>query len=251
VSAEARAALMAKHVARSSAAPARLLRETPALYAAAHAPLVAAAPKGALQWVYNILAKEKEAERLLVDAPGDDGFLINVDPKVRDTTRMRLQLRRTAAGLLAPRAPAPPQWSSHPACALGGDRAAWHGHAAVRDLYVLGLCNRRDVASLRDLRAAHLPMLRGLRAAALAAIQRTYGVPPDQARQRSGRVTCRWCLHADVPKPSKRGARCARLCTTRRSLRTSTRTSPRWASPSATAASRSARTCWCETRVSA
>jgi hypothetical protein len=53
------------------------------LYAAAHAPLVAALPPAALGWVYKILAHEKEKERLLHDSPGDDGFLLNVDPKAR------------------------------------------------------------------------------------------------------------------------------------------------------------------------
>jgi m7GpppX diphosphatase len=62
---------------------------------------------------------------------------------------------------------------------VGGDRSAWRGC----DLYLLGLCHRRDVASLRDLRAHHLPMLRGMRDAALALIQSVYGLPPDQVRK--------------------------------------------------------------------
>ena len=84
---EARAALLAKHVSRSSAQPARLVRETPALHAAAHAPLVASMPPAALGWVYKILAREKEVERLLCDVPGDDGFMLNVDPKARDSVK--------------------------------------------------------------------------------------------------------------------------------------------------------------------
>ena len=80
--AEQRAALLAKHVTRCTAQPSRLVRETPALYEAAHAPIIAALPPSALAWVYKILAKEKEVERLLLDVPGEDGFLLNVDPKV-------------------------------------------------------------------------------------------------------------------------------------------------------------------------
>ena len=83
LTAEQRAALLEKHVARSTAQTAHLVRETAALYAAAHAPLVAALPPAALGWVYKILAKEKEEERLLHDTPGEDGILLNVDPKAR------------------------------------------------------------------------------------------------------------------------------------------------------------------------
>ncbi len=74
------------------------------------------------------------------------------------------------------------QWATHPPCTLGGDRSGWLHHAAVRELYVLGLCHRGDVQSLRDLRARHLPMLRAMRDAALATIQRVYGLPADQVR---------------------------------------------------------------------
>lgn len=72
---------MEKHIARSTSQVAHLVRETAALYDAAHAPLIKALPPAALGWVYKILAREKEQERLLHDTPGDDGFLLNVDPK--------------------------------------------------------------------------------------------------------------------------------------------------------------------------
>lgn len=52
----------------------------------------------------------------------------------------------------------------------------------MKELYVLGLCHRRDVASLRSLRAAHLPMLRAMQHGAMEVIERVYGVPADQAR---------------------------------------------------------------------
>ena len=179
MSAEARAALLAKHVARSSAQASRLVRETPALYAAAHAPLVAATPPSALGWVHKILALEKETERLLHNAPGEDGFLLNVDPKVRCFCLLCLLLHPADCNSACARR-ATRQWSSHPDC--GGERASWRGHAATRDMYVLGLCHRRDVASLRDLRAAHLPMLRAMRDAAHTTIGEVYGVAADQVR---------------------------------------------------------------------
>jgi len=68
-----------RHVERATAVPQLLVRETAALYAAAHAPLVEALPPGALTWVHRILAKEKEVERLLLHVPGQ--FLLNTDPK--------------------------------------------------------------------------------------------------------------------------------------------------------------------------
>lgn len=132
-------ALLARHVERATAVPQRLVRETPALYAAAHAPHIASIPAAALSWVYKILAKEKEVERLLLDVPGTNGFLMNTDPK----------------------------WASHP---------------AVEGLYCLALVHSRDIASLRSLRGAHLPLLRALRAQCLATIEATYGVEGSAVR---------------------------------------------------------------------
>ena len=63
-----------------------------------------------------------------------------------------------------------------------GDRSAWHNHASVRDLYCLGLCHRRDMASLRDLRARHLPMLHAMRDQGLATLERVYGVAADRVK---------------------------------------------------------------------
>lgn len=74
------------------------------------------------------------------------------------------------------------QWASHPPFSAEEDRSAWRNHASVRDLYVLSLCHRRDVASLRDLRAKHLPMLRAMRDEGLAAIERVYGLHRDSVK---------------------------------------------------------------------
>jgi m7GpppX diphosphatase len=133
------------------------VRETAELYAAAHEPRIAAIPASNVAWVHNILALEKETDRLLLDVPGDDGFLINTDPK----------------------------WASHPQTDPSKgpvDRASWKHHACVKDLYCLGLLRRRDVRSIRDLRGEHLPMLRALRAGALEAIHTTYGLPEHSIR---------------------------------------------------------------------
>ena len=168
--------LLLKLIAKSSSQASFLVRETPALYAAAHVPRIAAIPASNVAWVHNILALEKETDRLLLNVPGDAGFLINTDPK----------------------------WASHPQTDPSEspvDRTSWRHHACVKDLYCLGLLHRRDVRSIRDLRGEHLPMLRALRARALDAIHTTYGLPehsiraffhyPPQARAaRVGEFSC-------------------------------------------------------------
>ncbi len=49
-------------------------------------------------------------------------------------------------------------------------------------MYCVAICQRRDVASLRELRGEHLPLLRNMRDKGLAAIQGRYGIPPGQVR---------------------------------------------------------------------
>lgn len=107
--------------------------------------------------MHNILRREKEEDRLLLDVPGDDGYLVNTDPK----------------------------WALHPQTDPSKgpvDRASWKHHACVKDLYCLGLLHRHDVKSIRDLRGEHLPLLRALRAGALEAIHTTYGLPEHSVR---------------------------------------------------------------------
>ena len=55
-------------------------------------------------------------------------------------------------------------------------RASWRGHAAVKDLYCLAICHRRDIRSLRDLTAEHLPLLRHILDAGVRVVCETYGV---------------------------------------------------------------------------
>lgn len=143
--------LLEKLIVKSSAQANYLVRETPQLYLGAHVPRIAAIPASNLSWIANVLAKEKEVDRLLLDVPGDEGFLINTDPK----------------------------WETHPTTA---DRASWKHHPSVKDLYCLGIIRRRGIASIRDLRAEHLPLLRAMRDRGLATIQDVYGVPPNQIR---------------------------------------------------------------------
>jgi len=151
---EARAKLLSKHVSRTSSQAPVVFRETPAAYEAAHVPYMRSVPPGAMGWVYKILSKEKEVERLLYDDPDlDQGFLLNTDPK----------------------------WSTHPDPKVV-PRERWVGHAGTRELYCLGLSHRRDIRSLRDLRPEHLPLLRAMAAKGRQVIREVYGLPDESLR---------------------------------------------------------------------
>jgi hypothetical protein len=72
----------------------------------------------------------------------------------------------------------------------------------MNGLYCLAICHRRDVRSLRDLNASHLPMLRNIRDKSLAAIKvrrvccayrRLVTASPPHGRPGSPLVTTRWC----------------------------------------------------------
>ena len=170
---EARAKLLNKHVSRNTAQAPKIVRETPSSYAAKHVPYMRSIPEGAIGWVYKILNKEKEVERLLYDDSNPNhGFLINVDPKWTthpDTTRAGWRDAVTAANV------------REKATAFGSNTA--HANAAyANELYCLGLCHRRDVRSLRDLRAEHLPMLRAMLRKGREIAAETYGVPTESLR---------------------------------------------------------------------
>ena len=147
---EAREKLLAKHIARSSTQRLIAVRETPEMYRAAHEEYISGIPEQAISWVYKILNLEKEKERLL---HVDEEFLLNTDPK----------------------------WTTHPDCAETA-RETWRGHPSTTDLYCLGLCVRRDVRSIRDLRSEHLPMLRRMLEKGREVIEEVYGVKPEECR---------------------------------------------------------------------
>ena len=112
-------------------------------------------PEGAIGWsAQDTGLGEGETERLLFNDPTEDaGFLLNTDPK----------------------------WTTHPDHNTT-PKAMWNGHASTRDLYCLGLCHRRDVKSLRDLRREHLPMLRAMAETGRRVIRETYGLEDHSVR---------------------------------------------------------------------
>lgn len=151
---EAKAKLLAKHISRNQAQRPVIFRENPKTYEKAHLPYIEAIPTSAIGWVHKILNKEKELERLLFDDDDlNDGFLLNTDPK----------------------------WTTHPDPKTM-PKEQWMNHPSTRELYCLGLCHRKDVRSLRDLRAAHLPMLRAMARKGREVIKNTYGLANESLR---------------------------------------------------------------------
>ncbi|CAM9675794.1 unnamed protein product [Ectocarpus sp. 4 AP-2014] len=107
-----------------------------------------------LSWLFNVLSKEKEAERVLYeDEDPEHGFLLNIDTK----------------------------WRTHPDISTV-PRHEWEGHPSVGDLYCLAISHQRGIRTLRDLRAKHVPMLKEIYGRGVGTIEAVYGVPEDQLR---------------------------------------------------------------------
>ena len=148
-----------KQIARSRPQPGVLIEETPQLYRDAVKPYIDGMDPRSISWIGNVLNMSKERERVLFNDPNkEDGFLLNIDTK----------------------------WKSHPDpnLAVGDEavKATWKGHKAVRDLYCLAICHRTDVKSLRDLTAAHLPLLKRILKVGTETVCETYGVNADELR---------------------------------------------------------------------
>ncbi|NXJ11383.1 DCPS diphosphatase, partial [Odontophorus gujanensis] len=92
-----------------------------------------------IQWVYNILEKKAEADRIIHENPDPhNGFVLVPDFK----------------------------WNQN----------------QLEDLYLIALVHRRDVKSLRDLTAEHLPLLRNILQEGKEAVTKRFGVPGSQLR---------------------------------------------------------------------
>eukprot|EP00588_Corethron_pennatum_P009778 CAMPEP_0194275138 /NCGR_PEP_ID=MMETSP0169-20130528/8059_1 /TAXON_ID=218684 /ORGANISM="Corethron pennatum, Strain L29A3" /LENGTH=372 /DNA_ID=CAMNT_0039018531 /DNA_START=41 /DNA_END=1159 /DNA_ORIENTATION=+ len=141
-----------RQVARAMPSPGlAMVAETPDLYRRVTRPHIdGIVAGGSLAWLKNVVSGEKERERLLVDGTG---WILNIDTK----------------------------WRSHPD-ARTTPRRDWLGHVSTADLYCLGILKTDGIASVRDLSAAHLPVLREMLEEGPRAIQQTYGVAPDQLR---------------------------------------------------------------------
>lgn len=136
-----------------------MITETPAIYRAVTKPYIdGIVASGSLSWLQNIVRVKKEKERLLWNADSSSGgegggWILNVDTK----------------------------WRSHPD-ALTIPRKEWYQHESAADLYCLGIFKDDGIASLRDLRGKHLPLLREMVDQGPKVIEEVYGVPKDQLR---------------------------------------------------------------------
>ncbi|KAK9718390.1 hypothetical protein K7432_005563 [Basidiobolus ranarum] len=105
------------HIKKYSKQEGVMVRETPDMYKQVVLPYIEGFPTSRIQWVYNILDKVQESERIVFEDPDKEhGFILLPDSKWDQTT--------------------------------------------MNALYLLVICHRHDVRSLRDLRSQHLELLR-------------------------------------------------------------------------------------------
>ncbi|XP_039212437.1 m7GpppX diphosphatase [Crotalus tigris] len=92
-----------------------------------------------IQWVYNILEKKAEADRIVYENPDPiNGFVLVPDFK----------------------------WDQK----------------QLEDLYLIAICHRRGIKSVRDLTAEHLPLLRNILQEGGEAIEKRFGLAKTQVR---------------------------------------------------------------------
>ena len=128
-----------------------LIHETPQMYTSVVKPYIQSiVDGGSLNWISNVIQLKKETERLLFN---NDQFVINIDTK----------------------------WRTHPP-PFTTPREEWYNHPSVEDLYCLAITKLPGIASLRDLRKEHVPMLESMIKEGLNLIKSTYGVEHDQVR---------------------------------------------------------------------
>lgn len=128
-----------------------MVHETAEIYEDVVHPYIKSIVEGnSLGWIQNIIEVKKEKERLLVNDPE---FIINIDTK----------------------------WRSHPD-PFKVPKEEWHGHKCAEDLYCLGIVKAKGIATLRDLRGDHIPMLKSMQSQGYNAIERIYGVKADQIK---------------------------------------------------------------------
>ncbi|KAK2067031.1 hypothetical protein P8C59_000800 [Phyllachora maydis] len=133
-----------KHLRKYSRQGVRLVTETPAIYRDRVRPYMQAQREaGRLNWVFNLIEGREEQEDVIFRTP------YGADPE--------------EGFLLAPD--------------LHWDRRTGE------TLHLLGIVERRDIWSLRDLRRKHVPWLRHMRAKFLEATTGLYpGIEPDQLK---------------------------------------------------------------------
>ncbi|XP_068028359.1 m7GpppX diphosphatase isoform X1 [Anomalospiza imberbis] len=127
-----------KHIQKYLRQEVHLIRETWEDYKNITLPFIQS-QSFSIQWVYNILEKKAEADRIVHENPDpSNGFVLVPDLK----------------------------WNQN----------------QLDDLYLIALVHRRQIKSLRDLTAEHLPLLRNVLQEGKEAIEKRFGVPGSQLR---------------------------------------------------------------------
>uniref|UniRef100_A0A8C3MCG9 m7GpppX diphosphatase n=2 Tax=Geospiza parvula TaxID=87175 RepID=A0A8C3MCG9_GEOPR len=127
-----------KHIQKYLRQEVHLIRETWEDYKNITLPFIQS-QSFSIQWVYNILEKKAEADRIVHENPDpSNGFVLVPDLK----------------------------WNQN----------------QLDDLYLIALVHRREIKSLRDLTAEHLPLLRNVLQEGKEAIVKRFGVPGSQLR---------------------------------------------------------------------
>ncbi|XP_015757633.1 PREDICTED: m7GpppX diphosphatase-like [Acropora digitifera] len=128
----------AKHLDKYSAQSLHFLYETPQDYEAITLPFIEEL-SFSIQWVYNILEKKAEVERIVFeDEDPVNGFVLLPDIK----------------------------WDQK----------------QLENLYLVAICHKHGIKSLRDLDRSHLPLLKNILTKGEEAIKQKYGVESDQLR---------------------------------------------------------------------
>ncbi|XP_050549200.1 m7GpppX diphosphatase [Daktulosphaira vitifoliae] len=132
-----------KHILKFSTQPLYLVQETSEIYQDITLPYILGNSLS-LQWVYNCLEYTSEKERIKYDTASEN----DKDDHINGF-------------LLMP-------------------DMKWSGR--LDELYLLAIIKRRNIKSLRDLTAEHLPLLKNILNKGLAAIYKLYGIHSSQLR---------------------------------------------------------------------
>ena len=73
------------HIAKYSEQQKVMVVETPQLYQTIVKPWISAQPPERIQWVYNILDKKKEADTIIYEQTGHEGFIVSMRLRPTDT----------------------------------------------------------------------------------------------------------------------------------------------------------------------
>ncbi|XP_033375578.1 m7GpppX diphosphatase isoform X1 [Parus major] len=169
-----------KHIQKYLRQEVHLIRETWEDYKNITLPFIQS-QSFSIQWVYNILEKKAEADRIVHENPDpSNGFVLVPDLKWNQNQHKYSCMAPGSlynslgsceccvrSKALLPLSVSPPS----PPVSLQLD-----------DLYLIALVHRREIKSLRDLTAEHLPLLRNVLQEGKEAIVKRFGVSGSQLR---------------------------------------------------------------------